>query len=131
LGAISYGMGIVLYVLAQRGLGAARTSALFSASPLVGVFLSLLIFGDAPLFKLGASLPLVLLGTILLVFEQHGHPHRHSQTNHSHAHSHDDPHHNHTHAGRSSEHHAHPHEHDALFHDHPHMPDTHHRHTHE
>jgi len=131
LGAISYGLGIVLYVLAQRGLGAARTSALFSASPLAGVVLSLLIFGDAPLFKLSAALPLVLLGTILLVFEQHGHPHKHPQTHHSHAHSHDDPHHNHDHIGGSSERHAHPHAHEALFHDHAHMPDTHHRHNHE
>jgi drug/metabolite transporter (DMT)-like permease len=131
MGAVSYGMGIVMYVLAQRGLGAARTSALFSASPLAGVTLSLIIFGDTPLIKLGAALPLVLLGTILLVFEQHGHSHVHTRAQHSHAHSHDDPHHNHAHSGKSPERHAHPHDHEALFHDHPHMPDTHHRHTHE
>ena len=131
LGAFSYGMGIVLYVLAQRGLGAARTSALFSASPLVGVLLSLLIFGDTSFFKLGIALPLILLGTILLVIEQHGHLHIHVETRHSHAHNHDDEHHNHSHNGTSSEKHAHLHTHDPLFHDHPHMPDTHHRHIHE
>lgn len=131
LGAVSYGLGIVLYVLAQRELGAARTSALFSASPLAGVILSLMIFRDVPLSKIATALPLVLLGTILLVIEQHGHSHRHLQTRHNHAHVHDDLHHNHNHGDAPSEHHAHPHEHEALFHDHAHMPDTHHRHTHE
>lgn len=130
LGAVSYGLGIVLYVLAQRGLGAARTSALFSASPLTGVLLSLLIFGDASPFKLLGGIPLVMVGTILLVIEQHGHAHTHARVSHSHAHSHDDMHHNHPHEGLPPERHVHPHEHDQLFHDHPHLPDTHHRHTH-
>ena len=130
LGAISYGLGIVLYVLAQRELGAARTSALFSASPLAGVVLSLIIFGDVPFFKLYAAVPLILLGTLLLVFEQHSHGHAHQAVTHSHAHNHNDPHHNHLHDFPVTASHAHPHTHDLLFHDHAHMPDTHHHHSH-
>lgn len=130
LGSVSYGLGIVLYVLAQRGLGASRTSALFSASPLAGVALALLIFGDTSPIKLLVSIPLVMFGALMLVLEKHGHKHNHVQTNHNHAHSHDDPHHDHTHSDTLPKRHAHPHAHQTLCHDHPHMPDTHHRHIH-
>lgn len=37
LGSISYGMSIVLFIRAMRGLGASRTSALFGTSPMAGV----------------------------------------------------------------------------------------------
>src|SRR5262249_44784920 len=36
LGAVSYGSSLVLYVRALRGLGAARTGALFATAPFVG-----------------------------------------------------------------------------------------------
>lgn len=130
LGAASYGLGIVLYVLAQRGLGAARTSALFSASPLAGIILSFLLFRDTSPVKLLVGIPLVMFGTILLLFDQHGHPHTHILPTHTHAHTHDDQHHNHNHKSEIFGKHAHTHEHEPLIHDHPHTPDTHHRHTH-
>ena len=48
LGALSYGLSIVLFIRAMRGMGAARTSALFSTAPLAGFILSLLIFRVLP-----------------------------------------------------------------------------------
>src|ERR1035437_5469076 len=41
LGCLSYGISIVLFIHALRGLGAARTSALFSTAPLTGIILSI------------------------------------------------------------------------------------------
>ncbi|MDF1513457.1 MAG: DMT family transporter, partial [Anaerolineae bacterium] len=37
LGAISYGVGITIYIHALRGLGAARTGALYSTAPFIGM----------------------------------------------------------------------------------------------
>ena len=46
LGGLSYGLSITLFVLALRGLGAARTSALFSTSPLSGLALTFILFRE-------------------------------------------------------------------------------------
>lgn len=48
LGFVSYGLSIFCYVYAQRTLGAAKTSAYYSVSPFIGVFLSLIIFREVP-----------------------------------------------------------------------------------
>lgn len=48
LGFVSYGLSIFCYVYAQRSLGAAKTSAYYSVSPFIGVFLSLIIFREIP-----------------------------------------------------------------------------------
>lgn len=48
LGFVSYGLSIFCYVYAQRSLGAAKTSAYYSISPFIGVFLSLIIFREIP-----------------------------------------------------------------------------------
>lgn len=48
LGFVSYGLSIFFYVHAQRGLGAAKTSAYYAVAPFIGVALSFLIFRDIP-----------------------------------------------------------------------------------
>lgn len=130
LGSLSYGFSIVLFIRAMRGLGAARTSALFGTAPLAGVALSFLIFGGAPPWGFAVALVLMVVGTIILIREQHGHFHTHEAMVHEHAHSHDDGHHEHYHEGASVREHSHVHEHGNLNHEHEHMPDLHHRHTH-
>jgi drug/metabolite transporter (DMT)-like permease len=45
LGFVAYGLNIYFYILAQRDLGAARTSAYYAIAPFVGVLLSVIIFG--------------------------------------------------------------------------------------
>ncbi len=131
LGCLSYGLSITLFVRAMRGLGAARTSALFGASPLAGVMLSLFLFRALPSGLFWAALALMVVGALLLLGEQHEHAHLHEATVHEHAHSHDDGHHDHVHEREPASVHSHPHSHDELRHDHHHMPDLHHRHAHE
>ena len=131
LGALSYGLSIVLFIRAMRGMGAARTSALFSTAPLAGIILSLLIFRVLPGWIFVPALVLAALGTWLLVNEQHQHKHVHAAVTHEHAHSHTDGHHDHKHDENAFSKHSHVHEHPLQIHDHAHLPDTDHRHAHE
>jgi len=130
LGCLSYGVSIVLFIHAMRGLGAARTSALFGIAPLAGMLLSFIIFQEIPTWMFLVALPLMVVGTLLLVNEQHEHHHIHEMTVHDHAHTHDDEHHAHDHDKLVEGKHSHNHEHDELSHEHDHMPDLHHRHIH-
>jgi drug/metabolite transporter (DMT)-like permease len=131
LGSLSYGLSIMLFIMALRGLGAARTSALFSTAPLSGLILSLILFREAPNIMLVLALPLMIVGTFFLVYEEHDHVHKHVFVVHEHSHNHMDGHHNHTHGDPVSDGtHSHQHSHATLEHKHRHMPDTHHRHTH-
>lgn len=65
VGAVSYGLSIVLYIWAQRHIGAARTGNLYSIAPFVGAAVSWMMYGfDAqPMFWL--ALALSALGVIL------------------------------------------------------------------
>ena len=130
LGSLSYGTSIVLFIHAMRGLGAGRTSALFSTAPLSGLLLSFILFRESPGWLFLAAFPLMVAGTLFLVTEAHNHLHRHEGISHEHAHVHDDGHHGHSHASGIPARHSHLHTHEALTHDHNHMPDTHHRHDH-
>jgi drug/metabolite transporter (DMT)-like permease len=131
LGAFSYGLSIVLFIRAMRGMGAARTSALFSTAPLAGLLLSILIFRVLPGWIFLPALALAALGTWLLVNEQHQHDHEHAAVTHEHAHFHTDGHHSHIHDENVLSKHSHEHEHLPQIHDHAHLPDTDHRHAHE
>jgi drug/metabolite transporter (DMT)-like permease len=132
LGSLSYGASIVLFIRAMRGLGAARTSALFGTAPLAGVLLSILVFKEFPAWLALLALPLMLAGALLLVNDRHEHAHTHASLEHDHSHSHDDGHHQHTHEGglALAQRHSHAHAHESITHSHQHMPDTHHRHDH-
>ena len=46
VGFLGYGLSLVLFVLALRNLGTARTSAYFGIAPFLGGFLAVLLFGD-------------------------------------------------------------------------------------
>jgi drug/metabolite transporter (DMT)-like permease len=132
LGSLSYGLSIILFIRAMRGLGAARTSALFATSPLAGILLSFIFLRETPSLMLLAALPLMALGTVALLTEEHRHAHLHPALIHEHAHRHDDGHHDHEHEGwvDPSKRHSHVHEHAEMTHDHEHMPDIDHRHEH-
>ena len=134
LGTVSYGLSIMLFVHAMRGLGAARTSALFGAAPFVGAVLSFVLFRESLGLVALIALPLMIVGTALLIGEDHGHPHTHDQLIHEHRHTHEDGHHAHMHESETAVQagpHSHPHQHIPLIHSHQHLPDIHHRHGHE
>ncbi|HEY3291831.1 MAG TPA: EamA family transporter [Anaerolineae bacterium] len=131
LGAFSYGLSIMLFVRAMRGLGAARTSALFGAAPFVGAALAFLLFRENFSLLALIAVPIMVLGTLMLVGESHSHAHWHTEIEHEHSHTHDEAHHDHTHSGAvPAGSHSHKHRHPSLLHEHPHTPDIHHRHGH-
>jgi len=133
LGSLSYGVSIALFILAMRDLGAARTSAFFGTAPFVGALISFLLFRKFPSTPFLISLPIMILGAVLLLGEEHAHKHLHAVSEHDHRHRHDDGHHTHDHAEEEipdSGVHSHPHIHEAIEHTHPHKPDIHHRHNH-
>jgi drug/metabolite transporter (DMT)-like permease len=134
LGFVSYGVSLVLFVLAMRQLGTARTGAYFATAPFVGALASLIVFRERPSVALVAAATLIGLGVWLHVTERHEHEHAHEAMDHAHAHVHD-AHHQHAHAPGDPPvtdpvPHAHPHHHEPLVHTHAHYPDLHHRHGH-
>jgi hypothetical protein len=132
LGALSYGLSLVLVILAMRGLGAARAGAVFGAYPFFGVLLSVVFLKEPVTFVLAAASALTLAGFYLVVSERHGHRHTHEGLTHEHRHTHADGHHEHGHAERPApdEAHSHAHTHAGVRHAHPHTPDSHHAHSH-
>lgn len=130
LGFAAYGLSIFFYVKAQRDLGAARTSAYYSAAPFIGVLLSMLILHEMPNLSFVFAAILMLYGTYLAISENHFHKHYHEKFTHEHQHIHDDLHHNHPHDESMAEPHSHIHTHESMIHSHPHAPDIHHRHGH-
>ncbi len=130
LGFFSYGVSLVLLILAMRGLGASRAGAFFGSYPFIGAALSVALLGDPASAGLLCAGALMLAALLLLAAEEHGHRHRHDPVEHEHAHGHGDPHHGHSHCGAEAGEHSHPHLHDPVEHDHPHLPDAHHRHRH-
>lgn len=131
LGLMGYGLSLVLFVLALRGLGTARTGAYFSTAPFIGAAISVVLMGDATggFFWLAACL--MAVGVWIHLTENHEHEHDHEQLDHEHGHTHD-IHHQHIHdfAWDGQEPHVHRHVHAEVTHTHPHFPDIHHRHTH-
>ncbi|MBI2962180.1 MAG: DMT family transporter [Deltaproteobacteria bacterium] len=131
VGALAYGASLVLYIVALRGLGAARASAYFAAAPLVGALVGVAVLGEPATTRLLFAGLLVLGGVQRLAWEPHYHRHRHAAFEHFHPHVHD-AHHHHAHrGGEGVEPHAHQHPHEPLEHEHAHAPDLHHRHGHE
>lgn len=86
LGAVSYGLSLVLFVFALRLLGSARTGAYFSSAPVLAALISLAVFAEQPGWRLVAAFGLVVLATALMVFERHVHEHTHGTLVHTHSH---------------------------------------------
>ncbi|AUT64605.1 DMT family transporter [Paraburkholderia terrae] len=130
-GLAGYGVSLVLFVVALRHLGTARTGAYFSVAPLFGVALSLLIWPELPHLSFWIAAALMALGIWLHVRERHEHQHTHEWLEHTHRHRHDEHHqHEHDFAYAGDEPHTHPHVHLPITHSHAHFPDVHHRHSH-
>jgi drug/metabolite transporter (DMT)-like permease len=131
IGFLGYGVSLVLFVLALRHIGTARTGAYFSLAPFVGAAISLVWLREpvGPLFVVAAAL--MGLGIWLHLSERHEHEHFHPAMVHEHRHVHDTHHqHDHPPGVDPREPHSHPHAHAPLTHRHPHFPDIHHRHGH-
>ena len=131
VGLFGYGISLVLFVLALRGLGTARTGAYFSTAPFIGAAVSLALLGESTSISFWIAAALMGWGVWLHLTEHHEHEHVHEPMEHGHRHTHDEHHqHEHDFAWNSDESHEHWHRHEALVHKHPHFPDIHHRHSH-
>lgn len=129
LGAVSYGISIVLYITAAQNIGAVRSQIIFSSAPFFGlIFSAVLLYETISGIQLAAAF-LLIISIIFMFIEKHVHSHAHERLVHIHLHGHDDMHHAHEHDPGSSKH-VHPHEHEEISHSHTHLPDLHHRHDH-
>ncbi len=130
-GLTGYGASLVLFVLALRGLGAARSGAYFSTAPFIGAAVSLLLLDEPAPPSFWAAAGLMALGVWLHLTERHEHEHVHEAVEHTHRHVHDE-HHPHLHPDgvEGGPAHTHRHRHARLQHQHPHYPDTDHQHAH-
>ena len=128
LGFVAYGLSIHFYIMAQKDLGAAKTSAYYSIAPFLGVAFSMLLLGEKPNVQFYLALIIMIISTYFMVKDtielQHTHEHEHTHTHeHSHGdmvHTHEHTHvhsHIHTHSGDSEKH---THEHENSEHNHVH-----------
>lgn len=132
IGAVGYGVSLLLYIGAAQHLGATRSQLVFSTAPawgLVGAWVAVREPVE-PLQILAAA----LMGLAIWLWHREGHSHRHvhEAITHRHRHRHDDGHHDHEHADGAAGGlwHSHEHTHAPIEHEHPHRPDLHHRHSH-
>jgi drug/metabolite transporter (DMT)-like permease len=129
VGVFGVGVSLVLFVLALRHLGSARTSAYFSLAPFLGAVIAIMLLSEPVTAQLLGAGVLMAFGLWLHLTERHSHDHTHEVIEHEHRHVHDE-HHQHSHEGTVIEPHSHWHRHEGLRHRHAHYPDLHHRHEH-
>lgn len=129
VGFFGIGVSLVMFILALRHLGTARTGAYYSLAPFIGALLAIAVVGDPMTLKLAIAGLLMGVGLWLHLSERHDHEHDHEALEHEHSHVHDE-HHQHHHDGPVTEPHSHPHRHAPMRHAHAHYPDLHHRHDH-
>ena len=131
VGFLAYGVSLVLFVVALRQLGAARTGAYFGVAPFFGATVAVVAIGEPVTLPLVAAGALMAVGVWLHASERHHHAHQHEAIEHEHEHRHD-AHHRHGHDGEAdtTAPHTHRHRHAPTRHAHAHYPDAHHRHEH-
>ena len=131
IGFFGYGVSLVMFVLALRHLGSARTGAYFSTAPFIGAVLAVAMFAEPLTIRLAVAAVLMGTGVWLHLAERHEHDHVHEAIEHEHRHVHDE-HHRHVHelTDPPGEPHTHWHRHEPFTHSHAHYPDLHHRHRH-
>lgn len=131
LGLFGIGVSLVMFILALRHLGTARTGAYFSFAPFIGAIIALVVLNEPVSVNLLFCAVLMIFGLWLHLTERHDHNHTHIRSTHEHVHYHDS---HHTHAHNDDddilEPHSHEHKHETLEHNHAHFPDLHHRHSH-
>ena len=129
LGFIAYGLSICLYIIAQKHLGAAKTSAYYSVAPFLGVAFSMLLLHEKPTLQFYIAFLIMIIATIIMVKDtitlQHTHEHEHI---HSHEHRHGDIVHTHMHSHKHT--HLHIHKGEVENHEHNENTDELKEHTH-
>lgn len=129
LGFVAYGLSIYFYVMAQKDLGAAKTSAYYSIAPFLGVAFGMLMLGERPVIQFYVALIVMIVSTYFMIKDTielqhthehshtHTHEHRHGDTVHTHEHTHTHTH-IHVHSENSDNH---EHHHKTMSHEHAHV----------
>jgi len=131
IGALAYGVSIMLYISGAHHLGATRSQMLFASAPFWGVAVAWFGFGEPIATMQVVAIAPMAVGVALLLTGTHAHEHTHQALSHTHSHRHDDAHHTHVHVGLpAGVRHTHEHAHEAMTHTHDHHPDLRHRHEH-
>ena len=107
VGLLGYGFSLVMFVLALRGLGTARTGAYFSTAPFVGALIALLVLGESTGPQFWIAVLLMGIGVWLHLTEKHEHEHEHGPLDFEHTQTLEN-----------------------VRHSHDHFPDIYHRHGH-
>lgn len=64
VGALSYGVALILFLYAERYIGASKTSAFFSLAPFIAIILSLIIFLEQPHYTFYIGIALMFVGFV-------------------------------------------------------------------
>jgi drug/metabolite transporter (DMT)-like permease len=123
-GFFSYGLSLMLFIIALRHLGTSRTGAYFSVAPFIGALLAILFLGESASWLFWCALCLMALGVWLHLTENHEHIHTHEELWHKHNFPHDSAH-------EIKTEHDKLHHHPQLEHSHAHYPDSEHLHRHD
>lgn len=67
LGFVSYGLSIKFYIMAQKYLGAAKTSAYYAIAPFLGAAFGMLFLGEKPALQFYFALAIMLVSTYFMV----------------------------------------------------------------
>lgn len=66
LGFVAYGLSIHFYIMAQKDLGAAKTSAYYSIAPFLGVAFSMLLLNERPTVRFYIALLIMVISKYLM-----------------------------------------------------------------
>lgn len=66
LGFVAYGLSIHFYIMAQKDLGVAKTSAYYSIAPFLGVGFSMFLLGERPAIQFYAALAIMFISTVIM-----------------------------------------------------------------
>lgn len=111
VGFVAYGLSILFYIMAQRELGAAKTSAFYAVAPFIGVFLSIIFLKESISINYLIAFIIMLIGSIIVVIDtliishNHNHTHVYTHTHNGITHTHSIVHcHDHYHLNSKNEH---------------------------
>lgn len=67
LGFVAYGLSINFYIMAQKELGAAKTSAYYSIAPFLGVAFGMILLRERPALRFYSALAIMAVSTVIMV----------------------------------------------------------------
>lgn len=67
LGFVAYGLSINFYIMAQKDLGAAKTSAYYAIAPFLGVAFSMILLKERPGMQFYIALVIMVISTVIMI----------------------------------------------------------------